>query len=203
MLNVHYVEIQVINFTIKLDINASKLTENMNQKFPSWSETAPPKKENPSWRELHHQKRKSLMSVMPSCNYTWWWCCFSIELILYHLALWNRMGITVGESVDIERVQRAALHIILGSGYSTYSSALSYFNLETLETRRIHLCEKFSKKAVKHPKHTKWFKINNRTTVTRQEQPKYCPVVAKTRRFQKSPLCYFSSLLNKYSRQEK
>ena len=112
-------------------------------------------------------------------------------------------GITVGESVDIERVQRAALHIILGSGYSTYSSALSYFNLETLETRRIHLCEKFSKKAVKHPKHTKWFKINNRTTVTRQEQPKYCPVVAKTRRFQKSPLCYFSSLLNKYSRQEK
>ena len=91
MLNVHYVEIQVINFTIKLDINASKLTENMNQKFPSWSETAPPKKENPSWRELHHQKRKSLMSVMPSCNCTWWWCCFSIELILYNLALWNRM----------------------------------------------------------------------------------------------------------------
>ena len=109
-------------------------------------------------------------------------------------------GITVGESVDIERVQRAALHIILGMSYSTYSAALNHFNLETLETRRSHLCEKFSKKAVKHPKHTKWFKLNNRTTVTRQDQPKYCPVVAKTRRFEKSPISYLTSLLNKYSK---
>ena len=68
-------------------------------------------------------------------------------------------GLTCGDKVDIERVQRA----------------------------------NFSKKAVKHPKFTK-------TTITRQLQPKFCPVVAETRIFEKSPLCYLTTLLNKYSK---
>ena len=108
-------------------------------------------------------------------------------------------GITVCESIDIERVQRAALQIILGMGYTSYQAALKHFSLDTLEVRRELLCKKFGNKAVKHPKHAQWFKTNTKVTVTRMQQPKYCPVIAKTRRFEKSPLCYLTNLLNKYS----
>ena len=110
-------------------------------------------------------------------------------------------GLTLGETADIERVQRAAMQIILGSGFTTYRAALKHFGLETLQARRVLLCKKFGKKAVKHPKHDKWFVPNTRTTITRQEQPKYCPVICKTKRFEQSPLSYLTSLLNKYCKQ--
>ena len=59
-------------------------------------------------------------------------------------------GLTCGDAVDIERVQRAALQISLGMNYTTYKAALNLFNLDTLETRRTLLCKKSSNKAVKH-----------------------------------------------------
>ena len=45
-------------------------------------------------------------------------------------------GITNQERVDIERVQKVALHIILGQKYENYKNALELTNLETLEERR-------------------------------------------------------------------
>ena len=95
------------------------------------------------------------------------------------------------------------MQITLGSNYTHYSSALKQLNLDTLEARRIILCKKFGKKAVINPKHTNWFKPNNKVTVTRQPQPKFCPVVARTKRFEKSPISYLTMLLNKYSKSSK
>ena len=112
---------------------------------------------------------------------------------------WNS-GLTVCETMDIERVQRAALYIILGSGFTTYGAAMKQFDMDTLQFRREILCKKFSFKALKNPKHEKWFIPNTRTTVTRQEQPRFCPVISKTKRFEKSPLSYLTNLLNKYSK---
>ena len=108
---------------------------------------------------------------------------------------WNS-GLTLCETMDIERVQRAALYIILGSGFTTYGAAMKQFDMDTLQFRREILCKKFSF----NPKHEKWFIPNTRTTVTRQEQPRFCPVISKTKRFEKSPLSYLTSLLNKYSK---
>ena len=105
--------------------------------------------------------------------------------------------------IDIEREQRAALQVIIGLDYTSYQSALTEFNLHTLEDRRIFLCRKFGNKAVKNPKHKNWFKMNNRVTVTRAEQPRFCPVISKTKRFEKSPLSYLTTLLNKYSTNKK
>ena len=105
-------------------------------------------------------------------------------------------SITLSERVDIERVQKSALHVILGMEYKTYEAALKKLNLETLESRREKLCTKFAAKSVKHDKHKNWFKVNERTTVTRQPQPKYCPVVATTKRFDNSPISYLTKLLN-------
>ena len=53
-------------------------------------------------------------------------------------------SITMRERCDIERVQRAALNIILGYRYTSYKEALEFFNLDSLEDRRKKLCSKFA-----------------------------------------------------------
>ena len=54
---------------------------------------------------------------------------------------------------NIERVQKAALRIIYGKSYFSYSTACETAELPTLEKRRLKLCEKFAFKSLKHPKH--------------------------------------------------
>ena len=105
-------------------------------------------------------------------------------------------SITLEEKCDIERIQRAALHIILGEEYISYRDALETVNLKSLEDRRVKLCTKFANKAAKNNKFKNWFKINARWDRTRSAQPKFCPVWARTTRYQKSPLSYLTSILN-------
>ena len=107
-------------------------------------------------------------------------------------------GLTLAESMDIERVQKAALHIILGDKYSDYHTALVDTQLESLATRRENLCLKFSIKALRNKKHQNWFKLNQGTRDTRTSKPYLCPVVTRTRRFEKSPISFMTTLLNKH-----
>ena len=116
------------------------------------------------------------------------------------MPVWHS-GLTQCNRYDIERVQRAAMHIILGDSYCTYENALRVMGLETLESRRNKLCTKFAIKSVKHTKHSKWFKMNKKVSVTRQSQPKFCPVFSRTNRFKNSPISYLTEVLNaKYRR---
>ena len=105
-------------------------------------------------------------------------------------------SLTVADKLSIERVQKAALQVIFGQDYKSYSSACEVANLLTLDQRRQNLCKKFSLKAVNNPKHTKWFKVNTKVSKTRQQQPLFCPVVSRTTRFEKSPISYLTKLLN-------
>jgi hypothetical protein len=106
-------------------------------------------------------------------------------------------AITQAERNEIERVKKAAHHIILGEKYLSYRSALKQTGLQSLESRREKLCLKFVQKAVKNTKHRKWFKVSHKTAKTRQKHTKYCKVVANKGRYQKSPIGYLTSLLNK------
>ena len=105
-------------------------------------------------------------------------------------------AITKAERQDIERVQKTAIHIMLGDGYKNYSDALEFVGLETLESRRQKLCLKFAKKCVNHPKHTNWFKECTGKPNTRQEQTKYWPVYTDHDRYYRSPISYLTRLLN-------
>ena len=64
-------------------------------------------------------------------------------------------GLTLQNTVDIERVKRAALQIILGQEFRSYNSALNILHLESLATRREKICLKFGKEASKHWKHSR------------------------------------------------
>ena len=126
------------------------------------------------------------------------WClCEQIRSVL-ELAVpaWHSC-LTLTDRNNIERVQRAALQVIFGSKFNSYSSACELAGLSTLEERRNKLCRKFALKAAKHPNHSKWFKINEHVGNTRQKQPPYCPVISRTTRFENSPISYITKLLNK------
>ena len=99
--------------------------------------------------------------------------------------------------VTNERVQKVALHIILGQKYENYKNALELTNLETLEERRDKLCLKFAKKAEKNVKHKNWFKLRPKTN-TRQQNVKYFEVVARTERLRRSTIPYLTNCLNNY-----
>ena len=88
-------------------------------------------------------------------------------------------AITIKERLDIERVKKIALHIILGDKYDSYKNALELSSLETLEARRDKLCLKFAKKAERNIKHMKWFKPRPKTA-TRQGNLMYWSAIART-----------------------
>lgn len=117
------------------------------------------------------------------------------SVLEFAVPVWHS-SLTLSDKVDIERVQRAALQVIYGQHYLSYSSACETAGLLTLNERRQLLCKKFTFKAVKNEKHSKWFRVNNKVRRTRQTQSPFCPVVSRTTRFDKSPLSYLTKLLN-------
>ena len=118
------------------------------------------------------------------------------SVVEFGIPVWN-YGLTKEDISDIERVQKSFLHILLGSQYICYKSALAKVQLETLEERRTSICEKFAMKAAKHPKHRTWFEVNAPSGPgTRSEKSKYKPPLCRLQRYQKSPIPYLTSLLN-------
>ena len=103
------------------------------------------------------------------------------SLAEFAVPAWNS-SLTGDDIVNLERIQKTALHIILGQEYKSYNSALKTTGLEKLSERRKKICIKFAKRAQKHPKFSKWFKLNSNRN-TRLPQPKFCPPVYRTERF--------------------
>ena len=114
----------------------------------------------------------------------------------YAAPVWHP-SLTGLETAKIERIQKTALHIILGSKYNSYSSALKTLDVSKLTDRRKQLCLKFALKCEKSPKFSKWFKLNSRVTKTRKKASKYVDVFSNSARFDKSPINYLTQLLNK------
>ena len=52
--------------------------------------------------------------------------------------------------MDLERVQKAAIRLILGEKYENYEDGLLRTNLESLKERREKLCKTFAIKCIKN-----------------------------------------------------
>ena len=118
------------------------------------------------------------------------------SILEFGVPVWQG-SITLAEKTDIERVQKCALHIILGTEYSSYRDALHTLKMNTLEERRTNLCLKFALKCEAHPKFRNWFQLTNNTYQTRRKT-KYKVIHANHSRYITSPLGYLTKLLNKH-----
>ena len=105
---------------------------------------------------------------------------------------WNG-ALTIKNVEDLERLQKVALRIILGSSYPGYKKALELLDLPTLKERRLHLCINFARKTSKNPKYSAWF--TKTTSNTRTSKP-YIEHYARTEIYRKSPIFYLTELLN-------
>ena len=114
----------------------------------------------------------------------------------YALPYWGTM-ISKQESVRIERIQRTAVHVILGDIFKSYMKALEICNLERLYDRRAGLIRNFAIKTCANPKFKSWFAKNTnperelRRTLQTWKEP-----FTRTEKFHKSPIPHLTRILN-------
>ena len=73
------------------------------------------------------------------------------SLLELAVPVWSS-GLTLEQSVQIERVQKAAVAAIVGPTMESYEDALKTLHLERLSTRRDQICNKFIQKNMKSDK---------------------------------------------------
>ena len=107
-------------------------------------------------------------------------------------------GLSQLESNQLERIQKCALHIILGDDYTGYEAALEMTSCVSLEARRMQICEKFAVKTARSNKYSHWFVPNVRNAESRniRHMTKYKPAITRTIRCEKSPIPFLTKILN-------
>ena len=117
-------------------------------------------------------------------------------VVEYACPVWHG-NITIKQTQQIERIQKRACRIILGSTYTSYTEALSCTGLQTLEDRRLHLCTEFAKKCLTSEKYSDWFPLNTRThSMSLRNTRTYQVSKFRTLRYGNSPIPYLTKLLN-------
>ena len=106
-------------------------------------------------------------------------------------------SLTEHNKSDLERVQKSALKVILGSKYVSYQKALDILDLETLEERREHLCIKFAQKCTRNEKAKSIFPLKKKIhPMNIRKEEVYEVQKANTDRLKKFAVIYMQNLLN-------
>ena len=98
---------------------------------------------------------------------------------------------------DLERVQKTAIKVILGSNYTSYKDGLKMLKIQSLDERRRTLCLKFAKNCLKNEKVKNMFPINKRNyRIETRKRNKFKIFKANTERYDKSAVPYMRKILN-------
>ena len=107
--------------------------------------------------------------------------------------------VAVGQrnSNKLERVQKAAVRVIMGSNHFDYKTSLKTLKMSTLKNRRKILSLKFAKKCTKNDKTKQMFpKRKEVRKQIRRKTEKYEVTHTKTKRLAVSAIPYMQKLLN-------
>ena len=115
----------------------------------------------------------------------------------YCSTVWHS-GLTDSDSKDIERIQRAAMRVIMGNKYQGYEEALKFIKLDSLKQRREKMALKFAQKSLKQESFSKLFPLNTSKHGMQKRGPKkYVVNQSNTERYRRSAVPYLQRLLNK------
>ena len=106
--------------------------------------------------------------------------------------------LTAQQVLDIERIQKIVLKVILGPRYISYEHALNSLSISSLENRRRQLSLKFALACIRSPQHrhlfterkSTYYKLRN---IRSFEEP-YC----HSKRYFNWPIPYLTRLLNEH-----
>ena len=130
--------------------------------------------------------------ILNQLYYTHIRCRLEKSAVLWHSSL------TIKNIVDLERVQKASVRVILGRGYDSYSQTLKYLNIETLFERREKLCLRFAKRSLKVENFNHLFPLySNEHAMKKRYSPKYEQAKTSSNRYKMSSIPHLQRLLNK------
>ena len=118
-----------------------------------------------------------------------------IRSVLESSAVVWHSSLTVGQELELERVQKVALKIILKDQYESYNHALKLADLPTLKDRRVQLCTKFATKCIKSNRNQDMFPRKKVIKETRYPE-KFVVTSGRTERLRNSAIPYMQKLLN-------
>ena len=116
---------------------------------------------------------------------------FCRSVLEFGAPVWSG-SLTKGNTDDIERVQRSAMKIILGSSFTNYEECLEEISQDTLKSRRDKLCLNFAESCIKDSKFSSWFQEGIET----RSGHYFAEPEAKTRRYRNSAIPHLTRLLN-------
>ena len=106
-------------------------------------------------------------------------------------------SITASQTNQLERIQKRACRIILGSGYDSYTETLHQLELQTLEDRRLHLCQQFAHKCLESQRYSTWFPTNPKIHSMRLRHTKSFHVPrCNTNRYRDSAIPFLTDIVN-------
>ena len=156
------------------------------------------KEANKRMRLLHAaSKFVNDRKILTQLYYTHIRCRLEQSAVLWHSSL------TVKNIVDLERVQKAAVRIIIGHRYDSYSQTLKFLNIETLFDRREKLCLRFAKRSlnVENFKHLFPLYKNEHNMKTRYS-PKFEQAKTSSKRYKISTIPHLQRMLNKEAKMQ-
>ena len=110
--------------------------------------------------------------------------------------VWHH-SITKSEITSLERVQRAAVRVIMKDSYNGYENALEVLKMDSLEKRRDKLTLNFAKSSLKLEKMKRLFPLNeNNHGMVKRNFEKYKVTKAKTERYKSSAVINIQKMLN-------
>ena len=114
----------------------------------------------------------------------------------YCSTVWHS-SLTQSECNDIERVQKAAMKVIMGIRYQGYEEALKFMKIDSLKERRIKMALRFAKKSTRQDNFSSFFPLTQNDHLMNTRNPeKYVVKIAKTERMRRSAVPFLQRLLN-------
>ena len=109
---------------------------------------------------------------------------------------WSSM-LTNSESRQLERLQKTACHVVLGSQYTTYKRALTQLGMSSMADRRARQSRKFARKCANNEKFKNWFVCNEeKTSNTRSKIQAYKQPYTRTLKYANSAIPAMTAALN-------
>ena len=97
---------------------------------------------------------------------------------------------------QIERIQKAAIRVILKNKFDNYDEGLKFLNIDSLDERREKHSLKFAQKCLKNEKVRNMFPVNMKTKKKTRNNEKYKVNFAKSERYKRSTIPSLQRKLN-------
>ena len=114
----------------------------------------------------------------------------------YCSTVWHS-SLTQADCSDIERVQKAAMRVIMGTRYQGYQEALKFMKIDSLKERRVKMALSFVKKSLRQNIFSSLFPLNENAHQMNTRNPnKYVVKNGNTDRMKRSAVPFLQRLLN-------